>query len=111
VSLHAADSVLLIEGLGQQAYGSLNWGDGLITDRDTIARSGLSDPNPFFQELLTKPYRRQVVAAVHVYPPAISKVGWAPCSSGVTSPPENVLKPANGINQAIIVAVCRRHKQ
>ena len=66
--------MLLIEGLGQQSYGSLNWGDGLITDRDTIARTGVSDPNPFFQELLTKPYRRQVVAAVHVYPPVISKV-------------------------------------
>ena len=66
--------MLLIEGLGQQSYGSLNWGDGLITERNTIARTGVSDPNPFFQELLTKPYRRQVVAAVHVYPPVISKV-------------------------------------
>ena len=70
--------MLLIEGLGQQSYGSLNWGDGLITDRNTIARTGVSDPNPFFQELLTKPYRRQVVAAVHVYPPVISKV----CNAG-----------------------------
>lgn len=44
-----AESVFLIEGLGQQTYGALNWGDGLITDRDTISRTGLSDPNPFFQ--------------------------------------------------------------
>ena len=66
--------MLLIEGLGQQSYGSLNWGDGLISDRNTIARTGVSDPNPFFRELLTKPYRRQVIAAVHVYPPVISKV-------------------------------------
>jgi hypothetical protein len=83
----AAASVLLIEGLGQQSYGSLNWGDGLITDHNTIARTGLSDPNPFFQELLRKPYRRQVIAAVHVYPPVISKVmmrNAALCQLGVT---------------------------
>lgn len=73
-----AESVFLIEGLGQQMYGGLNWGDGLITDSSVIARSGLSDPNPFFQELLAKPYRRQVVVAVHVYPPAISKVWEVP---------------------------------
>ena len=45
----AAASILLIEGLGQQNYGNLNWGDGLITDSATIAAKGISDPNPFFK--------------------------------------------------------------
>ncbi len=74
-----AASVLLIEGLGQQNYGNLNWGDGLITDAATIAQKKLSDPNPFFQQLLTKPYRKQVIVAVHVYPPSISKVRRLSC--------------------------------
>lgn len=65
---------MMIEGLGQQNLGTLNWGDGLITDAATISNKKLSDPNPFFQQLLKKPYRRQVIAGVHVYPPSISKV-------------------------------------
>ena len=52
--------MFLIEGLGQQSYGAMNWGDGLITDPATISQFGLSDPNPFFRELLTRPYRGQV---------------------------------------------------
>lgn len=78
----AAASVFIIEGLGQQSYGSLNWGDGLIIDPSIISQFGLSDPNPFFKELLTKPYRRQVVVGVHIYPPAISKVGCCLCACG-----------------------------
>lgn len=70
-----AASVFMIEGLGQQSYGGLNWGDGLITQQSVIQQYGLSDPKPFFQQLLASSYRRQVIVAVHVYPPAISKVG------------------------------------
>jgi hypothetical protein len=70
---------MMIEGLGQQNYGSLNWGDGLITDAAVIANKKLSDPNLFFQQLLKKPYRRQIIVGVHVYPPSISKVHTADC--------------------------------
>ncbi len=69
-----AASIFLIEGLGQQNYGNLNWGNGIITDETIIQQKGLSDPNPFFQTLLSKPYRRQVIAAVHVYGPTVSGV-------------------------------------
>lgn len=76
---------MMIEGLGQQNYGTLNWGDGLITDPAVIANKKLSDPNLFFQQLLKKPYRRQVIVGVHVYPPSISKVKGAstPAGSGL----------------------------
>ena len=69
-----AASIFLIEGLGQQNYGNLNWGNGIIIDETVIQQKGLSDPNPFFQTLLSKPYRRQVIAAVHVYGPTVSGV-------------------------------------
>ena len=69
-----AASIFLIEGLGQQNYGNLNWGNGIITNEAVIQQKGLSDPNPFFQALLAKPYRRQVIAAVHVYGPTVSGV-------------------------------------
>ena len=45
------------------------WGDGLITDRDILAANPLaSDPNPFFEQLLTKPYLNQVHALVLCMP-------------------------------------------
>jgi hypothetical protein len=103
--------VLLIEGLGQQAHGGLNWGDGLITDRDTIARGGLSDPNPFFQELLTKPYRRQVIAAVHVYPPAISKVLLSGVQQLPYLPARGVPNLAHNSDCITAVFVCRQQQQ
>lgn len=76
---------MMIEGLGQQNYGSLNWGDGLITDAVVIANKKLSDPNLFFQQLLKKPYRRQVIVGVHVYPPSISKVQKASAQQDLAS--------------------------
>ena len=39
-----------------------------------IQQKRISDPNPFFTQLLTKPYRRQVIVGVHIYPPSISSV-------------------------------------
>ena len=48
------------------------WGDGFITDRQTIDSTGTSDPNPFFLQLITKPYVYNVVISPHYYPPSIS---------------------------------------
>jgi hypothetical protein len=72
--LHAtlcADVLFLVEGCGQGALGK-NWGDGTATDPTIISARGLSDPNPFFNALLTKPYLDQVIIGPHVYPPSIS---------------------------------------
>lgn len=45
----------------------LNWGNGFITNQDIINSRGLSDPNAFFQDLLTKPYSNNVscFASIH----------------------------------------------
>jgi aryl-phospho-beta-D-glucosidase BglC (GH1 family) len=64
--------LFFVEGTGQGNF-VMNWGDGLVTDAATIARTGISDPNPFFKALLTRPYLNNVVVAPHVYPPSISK--------------------------------------
>jgi hypothetical protein len=63
--------LFFIEGAGQGQIGC-NWGDGFCTDPNLIAQYGLSDPNPFFQQLLTKPYLNQVVISPHVYPPSVT---------------------------------------
>lgn len=56
--------------------GSLNLiasqGNGLVTDASIIASTGISDPNSFFQQMLTKPYVDQLVAIPHVYGPSVS---------------------------------------
>ena len=49
VTLRSAASIMMIEGLGQQTYGSLNWGDGLVTDHDTIANMAVR-PQPLLSE-------------------------------------------------------------
>ena len=62
------------QGCGQAQAGLVNnWGDGFITDPAVLAAApGASDPNPFFQSLMGKPYLNQVVIAPHVYPPSIT---------------------------------------
>ncbi|KAK9803427.1 hypothetical protein WJX72_011774 [[Myrmecia] bisecta] len=75
-----AGTIFVIEGLGQQGYAK-NWGDGLVTDPAIISKNGLSDPNPFFQSLMTQPYLSQVVIGPHLYPPSISTSNW-----GMTGP-------------------------
>ncbi|KAK9830825.1 hypothetical protein WJX74_009052 [Apatococcus lobatus] len=65
------DVMLVFEGLGQGGYVS-NWGDGLVTDPTVIAQTGISDPNGFFQTLLTKPYLDRMVAAPHLYGPSVT---------------------------------------
>lgn len=52
-------SAVVLPGTGQNMYG-LNWGNGFVTNLDIINSRGLSDPNDFFQDLLTKPYVNSV---------------------------------------------------
>lgn len=63
--------LFFIEGTGQGGINA-NWGDGFVTDEKLIKKFGLSDPNPFFQALLHKPYVNQVVISPHVYPPSVT---------------------------------------
>ncbi|GBF93230.1 glycoside hydrolase [Raphidocelis subcapitata] len=63
--------LFMFEGTGQNGYG-LNWGNGFITDSQIIQSRGLSDPNPFFKTLLTKPYVDRSILTPHVYPPSIT---------------------------------------
>ena len=64
-------TLFLVEGGGQLPY-AMCWGDGFVTNSSIIAANNLSDPNPFFQTLLTKPYLSNVVISPHYYPPSIS---------------------------------------
>ncbi len=63
--------LFFIEGTGQGGIDA-NWGDGFATNGRLISQYGLSDPNPFFKELLTKEYANQVVISPHVYPPSVT---------------------------------------
>ena len=51
-------AMFFVEGAGQAGLGCC-WGDGFCTDAATIAADGLSDPRPFFDGLLSKPYVNQ----------------------------------------------------
>jgi hypothetical protein len=64
-------ALFFIEGTGQGNIGA-NWGDGFATDPLLIAQNGLSDPKPFFDALLSRPYHNQVVISPHVYPPSVT---------------------------------------
>jgi hypothetical protein len=57
--------LFMFEGTGQNILG-LSWGNGFVTDLNVIGSRGLSDPNPFFQRLLTRPYLSQVCLGLHV---------------------------------------------
>jgi aryl-phospho-beta-D-glucosidase BglC (GH1 family) len=64
-------ALFFIEGTGQGGI-QANWGDGFATDAQVIQRAGLSDPNPFFKALMSKPYRKQVVLSPHIYPTSVT---------------------------------------
>ena len=51
----------LLQGTGQvESYLVTNEGDGLVTDPAVLAQHpNASDPNPFFEDLLQKPYLDQ----------------------------------------------------
>ncbi|KAK9809361.1 hypothetical protein WJX73_008925 [Symbiochloris irregularis] len=66
-------TLFLIEGTGQQSSGALCWGDGFVTDQSYLQKFGGSDPSPFFDKLLGRPYLQNVIIAPHYYGPSISK--------------------------------------
>ena len=74
--------LFFIEGTGQGNL-SANWGDGFATDSTLISQYGLSDPNPFFTALLSKPYVNQVVISPHVYPPTVTGASTNYTGSGL----------------------------
>ena len=64
-----SNTIFALEGTGQSGL-QANWGDGFATTK--ISELGLSDPRPFFDELLSKSYRNRVILAPHVYPPSVT---------------------------------------
>ncbi len=75
-------ALFLLEGTGQGGIGA-NWGDGFATDPTLISQNGLSDPRPFFNSLLQKPYLNQVVISPHVYPPSVTGASTNYSGSGL----------------------------
>lgn len=65
--------LFLIEGCGQaKAFPYLsNWGDGFAMLG--INPGSASDPIPFFQALMSKPYLNQVALSPHVYGPSVTR--------------------------------------
>lgn len=47
-------------------------GDGFATDANLLSWKHIDDPNPFLKELLSKPYRKQVVLSPHFYGASIT---------------------------------------
>lgn len=66
-----SEVLFFIEGTGQGDIDA-NWGDGFATEPMLISEHQLSDPTPFFEALLEKPYVDQVVISPHVYPPSVT---------------------------------------
>eukprot|EP00775_Hariotina_reticulata_P003248 gene3248-3524_t len=64
--------IFFINGGGQGNYSGLNWGNGFVTDKKVIDEIFLSDANPFFQALMSKPYLDRVVISPHLYGPSVS---------------------------------------
>jgi aryl-phospho-beta-D-glucosidase BglC (GH1 family) len=65
-------TLFMIEGTAQANY-NLNWGDGYVTDREIIKKHDIDDPNNFFQQLVTKPYKTKIIIGPHIYGPTVSK--------------------------------------
>lgn len=47
-------------------------GDGFVSDPELISENGLSDPRPFLDELLMRPFSTRTLLAPHLFPPSIS---------------------------------------
>ena len=71
-ALHEANphTLFVVQGCGQPGVAK-NWGDGLATDAALLARFNASDPRPFFEALVKRPYVHNVVLGPHVYPPSV----------------------------------------
>jgi aryl-phospho-beta-D-glucosidase BglC (GH1 family) len=71
---HIPNSRLLfmVEGTGQTSW-NLNWGDGFVSDDKMVSKHGISDASAFFDQLIRKPYRNNVIISPHIYGPSISK--------------------------------------
>lgn len=66
------DSVFfMVEGTAQGGY-NLNWGDGFVTNQSIIRATGIEDASPFFEAVITKPYRDNVIISPHMYGPSIA---------------------------------------
>ena len=63
------DVLFAVEGTGQSGINA-NWGDGFATDR--VKQLGIQDPRPFFDTLLTRPYKDRVILGPHVYPASVT---------------------------------------
>ncbi|KAI8463446.1 MAG: hypothetical protein J3K34DRAFT_443952 [Monoraphidium minutum] len=84
--------LFFVNGAGQG--GASTWGSGFATDKATIAVNDFSDPNPFFQALLGKPYRASVVLSPAVYgsdAPAPPAASYAPPSWPMGPSPVKVM--------------------
>uniref|UniRef100_A0A383VFK3 Glycoside hydrolase family 5 domain-containing protein n=1 Tax=Tetradesmus obliquus TaxID=3088 RepID=A0A383VFK3_TETOB len=67
--------LFMFEGTGQNMIG-LNWGNGFVTDKDTISSRGLSNPTSFFEQVVTRPWVKKAVFSPHLYPPTITMSTW-----------------------------------
>lgn len=70
------DCLFLVEGGGQYRWCGVNWGNGFITNQTllSIYKTGynLSDATTFFQQILSKPWLKQLVLAPHIYCPGVT---------------------------------------
>ncbi|KAK9811812.1 hypothetical protein WJX72_010558 [[Myrmecia] bisecta] len=75
------DCLLMVEGTGQSPLG-LTWGTGLVIDDFWIQNKSLSDPRPFLDQLVTKPYVNQIVITPHIYCPSVTEATKDLCYAG-----------------------------
>ncbi|KAK9918033.1 hypothetical protein WJX75_000696 [Coccomyxa subellipsoidea] len=72
----------VLEGTGQAgSFPGMAWGSGFVTDTATLQQYNISDPIPFFENLMGLPelYTR-IVFSPHVYGPNVT--GWANGTQG-----------------------------
>lgn len=77
------DCLFLVEGGGQYHWCGINWGNGFMTNQDTIKNNpayNISDATGFLNAIMSKPWLNQVVLAPHVYCPGVTEATM--CYSG-----------------------------
>ena len=65
-------TLFFIEGMAQLPI-QMCYGDGFVTDAALIQQYSLSDPRPFFDAVLQRPYLNNVVISPHYYGPSVSQ--------------------------------------